>query len=144
MARHLRDPGRQLAVLLVEDDPGDIMIAQEALRAGELVSRLAVVQDGTHALAQLRAETAPRPDLVLLDLNLPGMSGHEVLAELKGDPALRTIPVVVLSTSTAAEDVRRSYELGANLYVAKPVDFDEFADVVKRIEDFFLTIARLP
>jgi two-component system, chemotaxis family, response regulator Rcp1 len=143
MARHLREPERKLQILLVEDDPGDILIAQEALRAGQLESALTVVQDGGEALNVLRSE-GRRPDLVLLDLNLPGMSGHEVLAEIKGDPALRMHPVVVLSTSGAEEDVRRSYDLGANVYVKKPVDFDRFAEVVKLIEDFFLGVASLP
>lgn len=143
MAKHLREPGPELAVLLVEDDPGDILIAREALRAGMLASALTVVQDGGEALAHLRGDGG-RPDLVLLDLNLPGMSGHEVLAAIKSDPELRIVPVVVLSTSSAEQDVRRSYELGANIYVTKPVDFDRFAAVVKQIEEFFLTVARLP
>jgi CheY-like chemotaxis protein len=143
VAKHLREPGPELAVLLVEDDPGDILIAREALRAGMLASALTVVQDGGEALAHLRGDGG-RPDLVLLDLNLPGMSGHEVLAAIKSDPELRIVPVVVLSTSSAEQDVRRSYELGANIYVTKPVDFDRFAAVVKQIEEFFLTVARLP
>ena len=143
MAKHLRKPTRQLSILLVEDDPGDILIAQEALLAGQLDSQLTVVQDGQEALSQLRSD-APRPDVILLDLNLPRMSGHEVLAEIKGDEELRAVPVVVLSTSAAAEDVRRCYQLGANVYVAKPVDFDQFAHVIKQIEEFFLTIAVVP
>jgi len=143
MARHLRKPTRRLSILLVEDDPGDILIAEEALRAGQLDSHLTVVQDGQAALAHLRGDS-PLPDIVLLDLNLPRMTGHEVLAEIKGDDALRAVPVVVLSTSAAAEDVRRCYALGANVYVAKPVDFDQFARVIKQIEEFFLTIATLP
>jgi CheY-like chemotaxis protein len=133
-----------LAILLVEDDPGDVVIAQEALRAGHLASDLTVVRDGVDALARLREEGRALPDLVLLDLNLPRLSGHEVLAQMKGDPSLRRIPVVVLSTSTVAEDVRRSYDLGAAAHVAKPVDFDRFALVVKQIEDFYLTVAELP
>ena len=143
MAKHLRKPGRRLSILLVEDDPGDILIAEEALRAGQLESQLTVEQDGQAALTRLRTD-APLPDVILLDLNLPRMSGHEVLAEIKADDALRAVPVVVLSTSAAAEDVRRSYELGANVYVAKPVDFDQFAHVIKQIEEFFLTIATVP
>jgi CheY-like chemotaxis protein len=138
---------RPLAVLLVEDDPGDVLIAQEALRAGNLSTRLDVVRDGVEALDYLRHRGefagATRPDLILLDLNLPRMSGHEVLAEVKSDPELRRIPVVVLSTSVAAEDIAKSYDLYANVYVAKPVDFDEFTDVVKRIDDFFGTVAQL-
>ena len=139
---------RSLGVLLVEDDPGDVLIAREALRAGNLAARLDVVSDGANAIAYLRRQDqytdAARPDLILLDLNLPGMSGHEVLAELKADSSLRRIPVVVLSTSIATEDIVRSYDLHANVYVTKPVDFDEFADVVKQIDDFFATVAQLP
>ena len=109
---------------------------------GHLASDLTVVRDGVDALARLRG--GPLPDLVLLDLNLPRMSGHEVLAEIKRDDQLRRLPVVVLSTSTVAEDVRRSYELGASVHVAKPVDFDQFTFVIKQIEDFFLSVAELP
>ncbi len=137
-----------LAVLLVEDDPGDVLIAQEALRASEVDTHLDIVSDGIEALAYLRREEgfdgAARPDLILLDLNLPRMSGHEVLAELKNDPDLRSIPVVVLSTSSAIEDISRSYDLHANVYVTKPVDFDDFAEVVKQIDHFFNRVARLP
>jgi two-component system, chemotaxis family, response regulator Rcp1 len=137
-----------LSVLLVEDDPGDVLIAQEALKASELTSKLTVVPDGVEALKYLRREDgyadASRPDLILLDLNLPRKSGHEVLAEVKADPALRKIPVVVLTTSGAAEDVLRSYDLHANVFVTKPVDFDHFTAVIKQIDDFFLTVAQLP
>jgi len=140
--------GRPLRVLLVEDDPGDVLIAQEALRAGNLSTRLDVVSDGVEAMAYLRKQDAyaeaERPDLILLDLNLPRMSGHEVLAELKADSSLRRIPIVVLSTSVAAEDIAKSYDLHANVYVSKPVDFDEFAGVVKRIDEFFASVAQLP
>ncbi len=138
---------RTLAVLLVEDDPGDVVIAREALLAGNLSTQLDVVSDGVEAIAYLRHEgeyaDAKRPDLILLDLNLPRMSGHEVLAELKADESLRRIPVVVLSTSVAADDVARSYDLHANVYVAKPVDFDDFAGVIKRIDDFFASVVQL-
>lgn len=138
---------RPLAVLLVEDDPGDVLIAQEALRAGNLSTRLNVVRDGVEALDYLHRRgdfaAAARPDLILLDLNLPRMSGHEVLAQVKTDPDLRRIPVVVLSTSVAAADIAKSYDLYANVYVTKPVDFDEFTDVVKQIDDFFGTVAQL-
>ena len=141
-------PRRRLGVLLVEDDPGDVVIAQEALLAGHVDSRLEVVSDGVEAIAYLRREgeyaEAPRPDLILLDLNLPRKSGHEVLAEVKSDPVLRSIPVVVLTTSSAVEDVSRSYNRHANVYVTKPVDFDHFTDVIKQIDDFFLTVAQLP
>jgi CheY-like chemotaxis protein len=135
-------------VLLVEDDPGDVVIAEEALRASRLTSRLSVVPDGVEALKYLRRdvgyETVERPDLILLDLNLPKMDGHQVLAEVKSDPELRRIPVVVLTTSGSVEDVQRSYDLHANVFVTKPVDFDHFTEVVKQIDDFFLTVASLP
>ncbi|MGN6606053.1 MAG: response regulator [Jatrophihabitans sp.] len=133
---------RQLTILLVEDDPGDVVIAEEALRAGRLASELTVARDGVDALARLG--TDPAPDLILLDLNLPRLSGHEVLAEVKRDPRLRRIPVVVLSTSAVPEDVQRTYDLGGSAHVVKPVDFDEFARLVRRIEDFFSTVAERP
>jgi two-component system, chemotaxis family, response regulator Rcp1 len=124
------------------------VIAQEALKASQLKSKLTVVPDGVEALKYLRRENgysdAERPDLILLDLNLPRMTGHEVLEEVKSDPLLRKIPIVVLSTSGAAEDVARSYDLHANVFVTKPVDFDRFTDVVRQIDDFFLTVAELP
>lgn len=141
-------PRRPLAVLLVEDDPGDVLIAQEALLAGEVDSRLEVVSDGVEAMAYLRNEngyaSANRPDLILLDLNLPRKSGHEVLAEVKADPSLRSIPIVVLTTSGLEEDVARCYDHYANVYVTKPVDFEQFTQVVKQIDDFFLSVAELP
>jgi chemotaxis family two-component system response regulator Rcp1 len=146
---HVTDQPRvPLGVLLVEDDPGDVVIAREALRANRLKSKLNVVPDGIEAMKYLRRENgyadAERPDLILLDLNLPGKSGYEVLAELKTDPKLRKIPVVILTTSGAVEDVEQSYDLHANVFVTKPVDFDHFTDVVKQIDDFFLTVASLP
>jgi two-component system, chemotaxis family, response regulator Rcp1 len=141
-------PRGPLGVLLVEDDPGDVMIAEEALKASRLKSKLTVVPDGVEALKYLRREEgyadAERPDLILLDLNLPKMTGHEVLAEVKADPTLRKIPIVVLTTSGATEDVVRSYDLHANVFVTKPVDFDHFTAVIKQIDDFFLTVAQLP
>ena len=139
---------RPLRVLLVEDDPGDVLIAQEAMAAGRLETTLEVVTDGVEAIAYLRRENgfkdARRPDLILLDLNLPRMSGHEVLAEVKSDPELRRIPVVVLTTSQAHSDILKSYDLHASVHVSKPVDFDEFAGVVKQIDDFFGNVAELP
>ena len=139
---------RRLDVLLVEDDPGDVVIAREAMAAGQLSTQLEVVSDGVEAMEYLRKKgsysKARRPDLILLDLNLPRMSGHEVLAEVKADPKLRRIPVVVLSTSTADEDIVRSYDLHASVYVSKPVDFDAFTEVVKQIDEFFGTVAQLP
>jgi chemotaxis family two-component system response regulator Rcp1 len=142
------DERAPLAVLLVEDDPGDVLIAQEALRAGDLATKLEIVPDGVEAMAYLRREgayaSATRPDLILLDLNLPRKSGHEVLAEVKDDPDLRSIPVVVLTTSAAVEDVSRSYNRHANVYVTKPVDFDQFTRVITQIDDFFYNVAELP
>jgi two-component system, chemotaxis family, response regulator Rcp1 len=142
------EPARPLSVLLVEDDPGDVLIAREAMAAGQLSTTLDVVTDGVEAIAYLRRQNgfadARRPDLILLDLNLPRMSGHEVLAEVKSDPALRRIPVVVLTTSQAQDDVAKSYDLHASVHVSKPVDFDEFAGVVKQIDEFFGNIAQLP
>jgi two-component system response regulator len=139
---------RPLGVLLVEDDPGDVLIAQEALAAGRLSTRLNVVNDGAEAIDYLRRtgefSDVERPDLILLDLNLPKMTGHEVLAEVKADPALRRIPVVVLTTSKAIEDIVRSYDLHASVYVTKPVDFDAFTEVVRQIDDFFGNVAQLP
>lgn len=136
-----------VSVLLVEDDPGDVMLVREAL-SEEGSNALSVVGDGVEAMRFVRGEGqyagAERPDLVLLDLNLPRKSGAEVLAEIKGDPELQTIPVVVLTTSQAEEDVLRSYEMHANAYVTKPVDFERFGEVVKQIDDFFVDVVRLP
>ncbi len=146
--RYALQPDQPLSVLLVEDDPGDVMIAREALAAGRLSTDLHVVTDGVEAMSYLRQSEgfsdAIRPDLILLDLNLPRKSGHEVLAEVKQDPRLRRIPVVVLTTSQAQEDVAKSYDLHASVHVSKPVDFDEFTEVVKQIDDFFGNVAELP
>jgi CheY-like chemotaxis protein len=135
-------------VLLVEDDPGDVLMTREAFADHKVRNTLHVVNNGVDAMAFLRREgeyaDAPRPDLVLLDLNLPRMDGREVLAEVKGDPELRSIPVVVLTTSEAAEDVSRSYTLHANAYVTKPVDFDRFIAVVRQIDEFFVSVVKLP
>jgi two-component system response regulator len=137
-----------IEVLLVEDDPGDVLMTREAFEEHKVANRLWVVADGVSALEFLRKEgehaEAPTPDLVLLDLNLPRMDGREVLAAVKEDPRLRHIPVVVLTTSEAEEDVLRSYSLHANAYVTKPVDFDRFIEVVRQIDDFFVTVVRLP
>jgi CheY-like chemotaxis protein len=139
---------RTLNVLLVEDDPGDILITEEALRAGQVASILHVVNDGEQAIGFLtrdrRYADAPRPDLILLDLNLPKIDGHGVLTKVKADPNLRRIPVIVLSTSQADDDVLRSYDLHANAYVSKPVDFQSFVDVVREIDDFFARTVALP
>ena len=135
-------------VLLVEDDAGDVLLIQEAFQDNKVRNRLHVVSDGVEALSFLRREgehaDAPQPDLVLLDLNLPRKDGREVLAEIKADDELRHIPVVVLTTSKAEEDVLRSYKLHANAYVTKPVDFDRFIDVVRQIDEFFVTVVKLP
>ncbi len=135
-------------VLLVEDDAGDVLLIREAFEHNKVHNTIAVVSDGVEALQYLRREgeyaNAPRPDLVLLDLNLPRKDGREVLAEVKEDPSLRSIPVVVLTTSKAEEDVLRSYDLHANAYVTKPVDFDRFIGVVRQIDQFFVSVVKLP
>lgn len=147
MSSDVLDVPRSLNVLLVEDDPGDVVIAREAMAAGKLSTTLEVVPDGVEAMAYLRHENGyaevQRPDLILLDLNLPRMSGHEVLAEVKSDPKLRRIPVVVLTTSRSHEDIVRSYDLHAAVHVSKPVDFDDFTCVVKQIDEFFGNVAEL-
>jgi CheY-like chemotaxis protein len=138
---------RVINVLLVEDDPGDVLMTREAFEE-YLNNRLDVVSDGSEALAYLRREgeyaDAPRPDLVLLDLNLPRRDGREVLAEVKADVNLRTIPVIVLTTSQADEDVLKSYQLHANAYVSKPVDFDGFIEAIRQIDHFFVSVVQLP
>ncbi len=139
---------KPIDVLLVEDDPGDVLMTREAFEHNKVRNRLSVVADGVSALEFLRKEgqyaDAPTPDLILLDLNLPRMDGREVLEALKSDAAMRSIPVVVLTTSEAEEDVVRSYSLHANAYVTKPVDFDRFIDVVRQIDEFFVEVVRLP
>ncbi|MFF0774014.1 response regulator [Nonomuraea wenchangensis] len=140
--------GRAIEVLLVEDDQGDILLTREAFDLNKVRNRLHVVNDGEQAVAFLRREgiyaDVPCPDLILLDLNLPRMSGLEVLSEIKADPVLATIPVVVLTTSEAEEDILVSYRLHANAYVTKPVDFEQFIRVVRQIDDFFVTVVKLP
>ena len=137
-----------IEVLLVEDDPGDVLMTREAFEEHKLRNRLSVVSDGDEALAYLRQEgihrDAPRPDLILLDLNLPRRDGREVLSEIKSDPELRRIPVVVLTTSQADEDILRSYQLHANAYVTKPTDIDGLTAVVRCIERFFGRIVQAP
>jgi chemotaxis family two-component system response regulator Rcp1 len=139
---------KPIEILLVEDNPGDVRLTREALAEARVRNNLAVVPDGVAALSYLRREgsftDSPRPDLVLLDLNLPKKDGREVLAELKNDPALRRLPVVVLTTSSAEKDILESYDLHANCYITKPVDLDQFINVVTHIEDFWLTIVKLP
>ena len=135
-------------VLLVEDDPGDVLMTREAFADHKLKNTLHVVDNGLDAMAFLRKEgefaDAPTPDLVLLDLNLPRMDGREVLAAVKSDDALMSIPIVVLTTSEAEEDVLKSYRLHANAYVTKPVDFERFLEVVRQIDEFFVTVVKLP
>jgi CheY-like chemotaxis protein len=139
---------RPIEILLVEDSPADVDLTREALEDAKVSNNLNVVVDGEQALAYLRREglyaEQPRPDLVLLDLNLPRKDGREVLAEIKDDPELRRIPVVILTTSEAEQDILKSYELHANCYVTKPVDLDRFITVVRSIEDFWLAIVKLP
>jgi CheY-like chemotaxis protein len=141
-------PVTAIDILLVEDDPGDVLMTREALEDSKVANRLHVVNNGEEALAFLRHEgdyrDSPRPDLILLDLNLPRVDGREVLSTVKGDPDLRRIPVVVLTTSDAEEDVLRSYDLHANAYVTKPVDFDQFVEVVRQIDEFYISVVKLP
>jgi CheY-like chemotaxis protein len=140
--------GKPIEILLVEDNPGDVRLTREALRDTKVHNRLSVAQTGLEALAFLRRQgkhaTAPRPDLILLDLNLPLKSGMEVLGEIKGDPDLRTIPVVILTTSEAETDIIKAYHLNANCYVTKPVGLEQFIEVVNSIENFWLTVVKLP
>lgn len=140
--------GNPVDILLVEDNPGDVRLIKEALRDGKLRSTLHVVPDGVEAMAFMRQAGqyvhAPRPDLILLDLNLPKKDGREVLAELKADEGLRPIPVIVLTSSQAEQDILKTYGLNANCYIAKPADLDQFLRAVKAIEDFWLAIVKLP
>lgn len=142
------DLGRPVEILLVEDSPGDVRLTREALKEGKVLNNLSVVGDGAAALDFLRRKGAygntPRPDLILLDLNLPKKGGREVLEEIKDDPDLKRIPVVILTTSGADQDIAKSYELHANCYITKPVNLEQFISVVKSVEDFWLTIVKLP
>jgi CheY-like chemotaxis protein len=135
-------------LLLVEDSPGDVLLTQEALADSRIANRLHVVEDGEQAIDFLMRRgpyaNAVRPDLILLDLNLPRKDGREVLQSIKSDPTLATIPVVVLTTSRAEEDILRTYKLHANCYITKPVDVNQFFSVIKSIEDFWLTVVKLP
>ncbi|MEJ2366626.1 MAG: response regulator [Deltaproteobacteria bacterium] len=143
-----RTSGKPIEILLVEDNPGDVRLTKEVLMEGKVRNNLQTVGDGVEAMAFLRKENnyaeAPRPDLILLDLNLPKKDGREVLQEIKADHQLRTIPVVVLTTSAADEDILRSYDLSANCYITKPVDLYQFIKVIRSIEAFWLTIVSLP
>ncbi len=141
-------PVKPIEVLLVEDDPGDVVMTREALAESKVMNQLHVVSNGEDAMRFLRREApyedAPRPGLVLLDLNLPRLDGREVLGLVKGDPDLRRIPVVVLTTSQAEEDVLRSYDHHANAFVTKPVDFDRFLEVVRQVDNFYISVVSLP
>jgi chemotaxis family two-component system response regulator Rcp1 len=143
-----RADGRPVEILLVEDNPGDVRLTREALKDAKVLNNLSVVGDGEAALDFLHRRgkyaAAPRPDLILLDLNLPRKDGREVLEEIKKDDSLMVIPVVVLTTSKAEEDVVRSYKLHANCYIPKPVDFNRFMEVVRQLENFWLAVVRLP
>ncbi|MEU9674297.1 MULTISPECIES: response regulator [Streptomyces] len=144
----MNTPVQPIEVLLVEDDPGDELMTREAFEDNKIRNTLHVVRDGQEALDFLYRRggytEAPRPDLVLLDLNLPKYDGRQVLEQIKGDPELALIPVVVLTTSSAEEDILRSYKLHANAYVTKPVDLDQFIAAVRQIDEFFVTVVRLP
>jgi chemotaxis family two-component system response regulator Rcp1 len=143
-----KEYGKPIDILLVEDNPGDVELVREALQDGKVSNEMHVAVDGVEALKFLKREGAHAPaqcpDLILLDLNLPKKNGREVLREIKSDPDLRFIPVVVLTSSKAEEDILKSYNLHANCYVTKPVDFEQFMKVVKSIEDFWLTVVKLP
>jgi CheY-like chemotaxis protein len=140
--------GKPIEILLVEDNPGDIRLTIEALRESRILNHLNIAENGEEALQYLRREgrfvDAVSPDLVLLDLNLPRKNGHEVLSAIKGNPALMRIPVVVLTTSSAETDILASYNLHANCFITKPVDLEQFINVVRSIEDFWFTIVTLP
>ncbi len=140
--------GSAVKILLVEDNPGDVRLTQEALKESKMLNELYVAEDGVEALEFLNREgkysDAPHPDLILLDLNLPKKDGRELLEEIKADEKLMRIPVVVLTTSKAQEDIYRMYEQHANCYITKPIDLDQFIEVVKSIDNFWLTIVKLP
>lgn len=144
----LQVPGQKFEILLVEDNPGDAFLTKEALRESRFLHRLSIVEDGEEAMQFLRRQgnygDAPRPDLILLDLNLPKMDGRELLAEIKEDAHLRHIPVIVLTTSDARQDIWGAYKLHANCYLTKPIQMDDFLQKVRSVEDFWLTVVRLP
>jgi CheY-like chemotaxis protein len=144
----INQQGRPIEILLVEDNPGDVRLTIEAFKEAKVCNKLNVVEDGEEAISYLRNEgkysNAPIPDLVLLDLNLPKKDGREVLSEIKNDSLLKKIPVIILTTSQAEEDVLKSYELNANCYVSKPVEFKQFLNVIRSVEDFWLSVVKLP
>lgn len=140
--------GKPIEILLVEDNPGDYRLAMEVFKEAKVNNTMHIVTDGVKALKFLKKEgkykESPRPDLILLDLNLPKKDGKEVLAEIKDDDNLKRIPVVILTVSSAEEDIIKSYDLHANAYITKPIDLDQFINVVRSIEDFWLSIVKLP
>jgi chemotaxis family two-component system response regulator Rcp1 len=144
----MKERGKPIEVLLVEDNPGDIRLTQEAFKEGKVRNNLHIATDGVEAMDFLKKvgdkSESPRPDLILLDLNLPRKDGREVLAEIKNDEDLKTIPVVILTTSRADEDILKTYRLHANCYITKPVDLEQFLNVVQTIENFWLTMVKLP
>ncbi len=139
---------KAIEILMVEDNPVDVLVTREALKQGRIMNNLSVAEDGEEALDFLfrtgQFSAAPRPDLILLDLNLPKKDGREILTELKNNPDLRSIPVVILTTSQAEEDVLRSYDCGANCFIVKPVDLEQFSSTIRSIEDFWFSIVKLP
>ncbi len=135
---------KMIEILLVEDNPGDVQLTREAFLEGKIRNNMTVMRDGVQALDYLKNPNVTRPDIILLDLNLPRMGGLEVLEKIKADLALRVIPVVILTTSQDEEDIAKSYRSHANCYIAKPVDFEKFMQVVRSLEDFWLTVVRLP
>lgn len=143
-----RELSRPIEILLIEDNPGDVRLTQEALKDAKIVNAVTVARDGVDAMAFLRRQgehaDAPTPDLILLDLNLPRRSGFEVLEDLRGSPDLKRIPVVILTSSSAEQDVLSTYDLQANCYITKPVDLEQFLNVIRVIEQFWLTIVKLP
>lgn len=144
----MSDRKHSFEILLVEDNPGDVFLTQEALREGQFPHRLSVAEDGEQAMRFLRREgtykNAPQPDLIFMDLNLPKKDGREVLAEVKNDPGLRHIPVIVLTMSEADQDIARAYKLHANCYLTKPIRMDDFLNMIRSVEDFWLRLVRLP
>jgi CheY-like chemotaxis protein len=142
------EPERPVEILMIEDNPGDARLAREALKEGKILNTLHVMKDGREGLDFLyrrgRYLNVPKPDIILLDLNLPGLDGRQVLQEIKSNDSLKLIPVIVLTSSAAEEDILKSYDLHANCYIVKPVDFEKFTQIVKQLEDFWFSVVKLP
>jgi CheY-like chemotaxis protein len=142
------EPERPVEILMIEDNPGDARLAREALKEGNILNTLYVMKDGREGLDFLyrrgRYLNVPKPDIILLDLNLPGLDGRQVLQEIKSNDSLKLIPVIVLTSSAAEEDILKSYDLHANCYIVKPVDFEKFTQIVKQLEDFWFSVVKLP